>query len=47
MKAGRGVCIAPAAFSPAAVAFAEGRVLDVVDKPTLLKLLAKVQWTVA
>jgi tetratricopeptide (TPR) repeat protein len=47
IKAGRGICVAPASFSPAAVAFAESRILDLVDKPALLKLLAKIQWTAA
>ena len=44
IKAGKGVCIAPAAFSPSAVTFIEGRILDVMDKQALIKLLAKVQW---
>ncbi len=47
IKAGRGICIAPASFSASATAFIEGRVLDVMDKPGLIKLLAKVQWTQA
>ena len=47
LKAGRGICIAPASFSGSAKAFLEGRVLDVLDKPALIKLLAKVQWTQA
>jgi hypothetical protein len=47
IKAGRGICIAPATFSTSAKAFTEGRVLDVMDKPALIKLLARVQWTQA
>ena len=47
IKAGRGVCIAPAAFSPSAKTFAEGRVLDTVDKQGLLTLLARIQWAQA
>lgn len=47
IKAGRGICIAPASFSGSAKAFIEGRVLEVMDKPGLIKLLARVQWTQA
>ena len=44
MKAGRGICIAPASFSAGAKSFVEGRVLELMDKQGLLKLLSKVQW---
>jgi tetratricopeptide (TPR) repeat protein len=44
LKAGRGVCIAPASYSPAAKSFVEGRVLELLDKQALLRLLSKIQW---
>lgn len=44
VKAGRGVCVAPASYSPAAKSFVEGRVLELLDKQALLKLLSRVQW---
>jgi hypothetical protein len=42
LKGARGVCVAPATFSESAKSFVQNRVLDLVDKPVLIKLLQKV-----
>ena len=42
LKGARGVCVAPASFSESAKSFVQNRVLDLVDKPVLIKLLQKV-----
>lgn len=41
IKGGRGVCIGPATYSDGAKAFVEARIIDLIDKPSLVKLLAK------
>jgi tetratricopeptide (TPR) repeat protein len=42
IKGGRGVCIAPATYSDGAKSFVEARIIDLIDKPSLIKLLARV-----
>jgi tetratricopeptide (TPR) repeat protein len=41
IKGGRGVCIAPATYSDTARSFVEARIVDLIDKPGLIKLLAR------
>jgi tetratricopeptide (TPR) repeat protein len=41
IKGGRGVCIAPATYSEGAKGFVEARIVDLIDKPGLIKLLAR------
>ena len=42
IKGGRGVCMAPATYSETAKSFVEARIIDLVDKPQLIKLLDKI-----
>jgi len=41
LKGTRGICMAPASFTETAVGFVENRILDLVDKPGLVKLLQR------
>jgi tetratricopeptide (TPR) repeat protein len=42
IKGGRGVCLAPATYSEGAKSFVEARIVDLIDKPNLIRLLERV-----
>jgi hypothetical protein len=46
LHAGRGFCLTAGSFTGEAVRFVEARLIDLIDKPQLIKLLRKIDSTV-